>query len=163
CTAHSTNTHEFEKKLTDILNQTFYLRDNQAFMKTLKVNIEDLSPEEFTYMILKQASENKEKNNTVVMRSEDLQQDLSQKEVALPKDVDSAKALARERLNLLFFLSDEQKSAYVNAIDSANSVGHIEAVLKEAIQVNDNFVPEDVVYGTNPRSEEHTSELQSRF
>lgn len=150
---NASNTQELEKQLTDVVNQTFYLRDNQAFMKTLKVNIEDLSPEEFTYMILKQASENKEKNNTVVMRSEDLQQDLSQKEVALPKDVDSAKALARERLNLLFFLSDEQKSAYVNAIDSANSVGHLEAVLKEANQVNDNFVPEDVVYGTYPSTD----------
>ena len=72
-------------------------------MKSLKVNIEDLSPEEFTYMILKQASENRERNNTVIMRSEDLQQDVSQNTNALPKDLDGAKALARERLNLLFF------------------------------------------------------------
>src|SRR5699024_12067467 len=105
---------------------------------------------DFNNINLKLASENREKKNTVIMRSEDLQQDVNQDTNALPKDVDGAKALARERLNLLFFLSDEQKSAYVNAIDSANSVVHIEAVLKEANQVNDNFVPEDVIYGTYP-------------
>ena len=158
---NASNTQELKKQLTDVVNQTFYLRDNQAFMKSLKVNIEDLSPEEFTYMILKQASENRERNNTVIMRSEDLQQDVSQNTNALPKDLDGAKALARERLNLLFFLSDEQKSAYVIAIDSANSVGHIEAVLKEANQVNDNFVPEDVVYGTYPSTEKKSMMYQA--
>src|SRR5699024_10425292 len=60
---NASNTQELKKQLTDVVNQTFYLRDNQAFMKSLKVNIEDLSPEEFTYMILKQACENRERNN----------------------------------------------------------------------------------------------------
>src|SRR5699024_4937660 len=62
---------ELSDSLSKVVEQTFTAKDTKTFMKTVDENLEDLTPEEFTFLIYKQLSDNKDENTVLATREKD--------------------------------------------------------------------------------------------
>lgn len=141
---------QLEAHLTNIVNTTFKMSDTEAFMKSLDVNLEDLTPEEFTYMLLKHLSENIDAKSVVVTRDDNDDILIAKGVKDLSPDLSQAKDDSRNNLSMMFYLDNDTRAAYQHQIDQAKDHGQIAAIMMVANAFNNMNMPDYVAYGNHP-------------
>ncbi|MCK1975533.1 YSIRK-type signal peptide-containing protein [Jeotgalicoccus huakuii] len=141
---------QLEKHLTNVVNTTFKMNDTEAFMKSLDVNLEDLTPEEFTYMLLKYLSENIDAKSVVVTRDDSDDVIIAEGIKDLSKDLDQAKDDSKNNLSMMFYLDNEERASYQHQIDQAIDHSQISAIMMVANAFNNMNMPDFVEYGNHP-------------
>lgn len=141
---------QLEKHLTNVVNTTFKMNDTEAFMKSLDVNLEDLTPEEFTYMLLKYLSENIDAKSVVVTRDDSDDVIIAEGIKDLSKDLDQAKDDSKNNLSMMFYLDNEERASYQHQIDQAIDHSQITAIMMVANAFNNMNMPDFVEYGNHP-------------
>ena len=141
---------QLEKHLTNVVNTTFKMNDTEAFMKSLDVNLEDLTPEEFTYMLLKYLSENIDAKSVVVTRDDSDDILIAEGVKDLSKDLGQAKDDSKNNLSMMFYLDNEARAAYKHQIDQAKDHSQITAIMLVANAFNNMNMPDYVAYGNHP-------------
>ena len=141
---------QLEAHLTNIVNTTFKMSDTEAFMKSLEVNLEDLTPEEFTYMLLKHVSENIDAQSVVVTRDDNDDVLIAKGVKDLSSDLGQAKEDGKNNLSMMFYLDVEARAAYQHQIDQAGDHSQITAIMMVANAYNNMNMPDYVSYGNHP-------------
>ncbi|WP_026867665.1 YSIRK-type signal peptide-containing protein [Jeotgalicoccus marinus] len=141
---------QLEKHLTNVVNTTFKMNDTEAFIKSLDVNLEDLTPEEFTYMLLKYLSENIDAKSVVVTRDDSDDVIIAEGIKDLSKDLDQAKDDSKNNLSMMFYLDNEERASYQHQIDQAIDHSQITAIMMVANAFNNMNMPDFVEYGNHP-------------
>ena len=140
---------QLEEHLTNIVNTTFKVRDSEEFMKSLEVNLEDLSPQEFTYMLLKKLSENIDAKSVVVTRDDTSDVLIAEGVKNLSPDLSQAKADSKNNLSLMFYLDDEARASYQHQIEEASDHGQLTAIMMVANTYNNMNMPDYVAFGNH--------------
>lgn len=141
---------QLEKHLTNVVNTTFKMSDTEAFMKSLDVNLEDLTPEEFTYMLLKYLSENIDAKSVVVTRDDSDDVLIAEGIKDLSTDLDQAKDDSKNNLSMMFYLDNEERASFQHQIDQSKDHSQITAIMMVANAFNNMNMPDYVAYGNHP-------------
>lgn len=141
---------QLEAHLTNIVNKTFKMSDTEAFMKSLDVNLEDLTPEEFTYMLLKYLSENIDAKSVVVTRDDSDDVLIAEGIKDLSTDLDQAKDDSKNNLSMMFYLDNEERASFQHQIDQSKDHSQITAIMMVANAFNNMNMPDYVAYGNHP-------------
>ena len=154
----SGNKEELTSSLSKVVEDTLSEEETTKFMKSIDSEIENLNPNEVKYMLFRLASEKKDQTSIEVTRenmnskSTEIQLFAAETASELAANIEVARGQSKRDVNIMFYLTDEQKTSFENRLDGAEDHEALLTILSEADELNDSQTPEKVGTGQYPSS-----------